>query len=1027
MKRICFIFLILLGFIGNSLYAQERRVTGTVTDFTDGTSLPGVTVMVQGTNIGTITDSNGRYELNVPEGATLVFTFIGMTREVRQVEDRSVIDVSMTPDIATLQEIVVVGYGVQRKREVTGAISSVSGDDLARVAMPSFDTQLAGRAAGVQVATGSGVLGESPSINIRGVGSITSGTQPLIVVDGVPIISGDVGRYASANALGDINPQDIESIEILKDGSATAIYGSRAANGVILITTKRGKVGTFQVNYNNYFGVAQPVNLFDLTNETQWLTLTEEMFVNAGGTNPAVATGLNTDWQTAVLRTAAFQQDHNVSLSGATDQTNYYFSMGYTDQEGVTRPNAMDRFTFRANVEQKFLNNNVTIGANTNLSRAQYQGLNTGENSLSGNVFNAIRQLPNTPIYNPDHPTGYNIDEIAVNLVGRGANNRGIDDNLPNIRYVIDNNVNNSKVSRATLSTFGMIQFTPSLFFRTQIAADIAMTESHMYWDPEHGDGASVNGRIYNTMDNFNRWNVQNVLTYLETFADMHSITLTLVSEVQKQRYNYFFSGGTDLSDVFFRHNVIGGSYGTQLSTGSMSENGIISYAGRFNYNFDDRFFVQFSSRYDGLSSLPAANKWGFFPGASVGWTLSREAFMQDVDWLSDLKIRASYAEVGNSSIGNYPFAGLYSGVRYADYTGIGFTQMGNDQLKWETSKKWDIGIDASILEGKYIFTYDYFIDDQDGLILDVPTPPTMGIPGNRYAANIGSLRNMGHEFSVTANLIRNFNFSWAVDANLTLVKNEINSLVDDQPITLAYTIIDIGESIRSVYGYDYVGVNAANGNPIYRKGDGTYVQGNIATQNYRVYDPNNPGDISQPAALSAADDKIVFGPSLPTYYGAINNRITWGNFDFSAMIRYSGGNYIMNRTRADLTANSYTNFGSEMLGRWQSPENPGDGWTPKLWYGRTNFINIQGQTNGRFVEKADFIKLQNLVVGYTLPQQFTVRYGIERLRVFAAGTDLFMITDYTGIDPEMDRFGGVDWNGTPRQRTITFGLNMSL
>ncbi|TVQ08850.1 MAG: TonB-dependent receptor [Bacteroidetes bacterium] len=1026
MKKICLIFAILV-FMGNVLVAQERRITGTVTDAVDGSTMPGVTISVQGTTQGTITDTNGRYEILVAEGSTLVYSFIGMVTERRIVGTESVINVSLSMDLATLQEIVVVGYGVQRKREVTGSISSVSGEDLARVAAPSFDTQLAGRAAGVQVATGSGVLGEAPNINIRGVGSITSGTQPLIVVDGVPIISGDVGRYAAANALGDINPQDIESIEILKDGSATAIYGSRAANGVILITTKRGKVGALQVNYNNYFGIAQPVNLFDLTNETQWLTLTEEMFVNAGAANPTVATGLNTDWQRAVLRTAAFQQDHNISLSGATEQTNYFFSMGYTNQEGVTRPNAMERFTFRSNLDQKFLNNKVTVGANANLSRAQYNGLNTGENSLSGNVFNAIRQLPNTPIYNADHPTGYNIDEIAVNLVGRGANTRGIDDNLPNIRYVIDHNMNNSKVSRATISTFGMIEFLPTLFFRTQLAADIAMSEGHMYWDPFHGDGASVNGRIYNTMDNYNRWNVQNVLTYMETFADVHSINLTLVSEVQKQRYNYFFSGGTDLSDVFFRHNVIGGSYGTQLSTGSMSENGIISYAGRFNYNYDDRFFFQFSSRYDGLSALPEVNKWGFFPGASVGWTLSREAFMQNVDWLSDLKIRASYAEVGNSSIGNYPYLGLYSGVRYADYTGIGFTQMGNDQLKWETSKKWDIGVDATLFEGRYIFTYDFFLDDQDGLILDVPTPPSMGIPGNRYAANIGSLRNQGHEFSVTANLIRNVGFTWAVDANLTFVRNEINTLVDDQPITLDYTIIDIGESIRSVYGFDYVGVNPANGNPIYRKGDGTYVQGNIATQNYRVYDPNNPGDISQPGVLSAADDKIVFGPSLPTYYGAINNRITWGNFDFSAMIRYSGGNFLMNRTRADLTANSYTNFGSEMMGRWVSAEEPGDGWTPKMWHGRTNFINIQGQTNGRFVEKADFIKLQNLVVGYTLPKQLTMRYGIERMRVFAAGSDLFMITDYTGIDPEMDRFGGVDWNGTPRQRTFTFGLNMSL
>ncbi len=1025
MKRIYLIFFVVLGLLGNSLYGQERRVTGTVTQFSDGSTLPGVTVRVDGTSLGTTTDMNGRYELTVPSDAVLVFTYIGMNTEEIAVNNREIIDVAMVSDVSLLQEIVVVGYGVQRKREITGSISSVSGDDLAQVAMPSFDTQLAGRAAGVQVTQSTGVLGEAPNIRIRGIGSISSGTYPLVVVDGVPVLTGNLGGFATTNGLADINPADIESVEILKDGSATAIYGSRAANGVLLITTKKGKAGKFELNYNNFIGIANPVNLFDLTNETQWLTLTAEMFDNAGQDNPAVATGLNTDWQNAVLRQNAFQQDHSVSLSGATDMTSYYFSMGYTDQEGVTRPNEMNRFTLRSNIDQK-VNNAIRVGINASLARTTYAGQNSGENSLSGNIFSAIRQLPNTPVYDPNHPTGYNIDEGNPQLVGRGANARTIDDNLPNIRYTLDNNVYGSQVNRATLSTFGMINLLPSLNFRTQLGTDISMVQGHLYWNPTHGDGASVGGRIYNDQENFNRWNFQNVLSYLNTFANVHNLNITLVSEVQKQKYNYFFAGGTEMSDVFFRHGVIGGSYATQLSDGSMTENGIISYAGRINYNYDGKYFVQLSSRTDGLSSLPEANKWGVFSGGSVGWTISRESFMQGLDWLTDLKVRASYAEVGNSNIGNYPYLGLYSGVRYADYTGIAFTQMGNDQLKWETSKKTDIGVDLTVLEGKYTFTYDYFINNSDGLILNAPTPPSFGIPGNSVARNIGSLNNTGHEFSVVANLVRTRDINWSVDANLTLTQNEITSLVDDQPIILTYTIIDTGESIRSVYGYDYVGVNEANGNPIYRKADGSMVQGNIATQTYVVYDENNPADISQAGTL-VGDDRIVFGPSLPTFFGGINSRLTYKNFDFTVMFRYSGGNYIMNRTRADLTANSFTNFGSEMLGRWQSESEPGDGWTPKLHYGRTNFINIQGATSGRFVEKADFFRLQNLILGYTLPSEVTGRLGIQRLRVFVAGTDLLLLTGYTGIDPEMERGQGFDWNGTPRQSTLTFGLNMSL
>lgn len=1024
MKRILILTGLLL-FMGASLYGQTIRVTGRVSDASDGSTLPGVSVVVKGTTQGTVTDINGQYEVQVAPDAVLVFSFIGMRTVEIPVGGRNLVNVALEQDVISVEEFVVVGYGVQRKREVTGSIAQVRGEELANLAAPSFDAQLAGRAAGVQITQSTGILGQAPRIRVRGIASITSDTYPLIVVDGQPIITGDIGGYANTNALADINPSDIESIEILKDGSATAIYGSRAAAGVILITTKKGQAGKFQLSYNNYVGVAQPVNLFDLTTEEEWLPLMAEMFQNAGLTNPAVAAGLNTDWQTAVLRTNAFQQDHSLSLSGATPQTSYYFSMGYTNQEGITRPNAMDRITLRANVDQK-VRTWLSVGINANLARSNYLGLNTGENSLSGNIFSAIRQLPNTPIYNEDHPTGYNIDFVSDQLVGRWNNLQTIDDNLPNIMYVIDNNKNDSKVNRAMVGTYGIVNILPSLVFQTRLSADLSMTEGLMYWNPLHGDGASVDGRIYNNQTNYQRWNTVNTLSYVETFADLHNLNLTLVHEVGKQHYNYFFAGGTTMSDTYFNQGLIGGTYATQLSSGSMSENGIISYAGRLNYNFNSKYFLQVSARYDGLSSLPEANKWGFFPGGSLGWTISRESFMQDIEWLSDLKLRASYAEVGNAGIGNYPYLGLYSGVRYADYTGIAFSQMGNDQLKWETSKKTNFGVDLAVLDGKYSFTYDYFIDNVDGLILAAPTPPSFGIPGNSVNKNIGKLKNWGHEFGIQANFFRTRDFSWTVDMNLSLVQNEIVELATERPMIYTYVINERGESIYSVYGYDYVGVNAANGNPIYRRADGSMVQGDIASQSYKVYDPNNPGDISQAGGLTA-DDRIIFGPSMPTYFGAVNSIVRWKNFDFTAMFRFSGGNYIMNRTRADLVSNSFTNAGTELLGRWQSPENPGDGWTPKLYYGRTNFINRQNETSGRFVEKGDFLKLQNLILGYTLPTELVGRLGIDRLRIFVSGTELLMFTDYTGIDPESERFLGTDFNGTPRQRTLTFGVNLSL
>jgi TonB-dependent starch-binding outer membrane protein SusC len=1031
MRKLTFLLACLMLIGVGLVNAQTRSVSGIVSSSDDGEPIIGATVLVKGTTQGTITSADGRFSLTVPASAkTLTVSFVGMITKEIALTNATTYNVSLSSDVIGIDEVIVVGYGVQKKREVTGSITSVKGDELARLATPSFDAQLAGRAAGVQVTSSTGVLGEAPRIRIRGVGSITSGVSPLVVVDGIPVASGSLGGYASNNALGDINPSDIESIEILKDGSATAIYGSRAANGVILVTTKKGTAGKSKVTYNNYVGVAQPVRLFDLLNAAEFIEIANEKLANRNMAPLAVDGGVDTDWQRAVLRGNALQQDHNISLSGSINESSYYMSVGYTDQEGVSRPNEMQRFSARANVDQK-VNKWLKIGANVGVTRSQYYGMNTGENSLSGNIFSAIRQLPNTPIYNAEHPTGYNIDFTSGGLVGRWKNNTTIGDNLPNIVYTLDKNVQTTVNTRVIGAAYANIQILPELSFRTQLGVDANGSEGLLYWNPLHGDGQSVNGRVQNMYDAYNRWNFQNVLSYNKTFETVHNVSAVAVSEYQKQRYNWFQAVGTDLSNEFFRHNLITGSYGTPNSGGGLTENGFISYAGRLNYNYDEKYFLQGSLRYDGISSLPTANKWGLFPGASVGWNIARESFIAESPELSDLindfKLRASYAEVGSVDIGNYPYAGLYGAAKYGDYNGIGFAQMGNDQLKWETSKKFDVGVDILLMQGRYKFGFDYFVNNSDGLILAAPTPPSFGVPMSSVNKNVGNMTNHGYEFSAEAVLLRNKDVTWTIDANLTLMKNEVLALVEGQTQILPdnYTIIKVGESLRSIYGYDYVGVNSANGNPIYRKADGALVQGNLPTSLYRVYNPENPSDVSQAATLSSSLDKKIFGPSLPTYFGAINTKFIYKGIDFGAMFRFSGGNYIMNRTRDDLTQHSFTNNSREILGRWKSVDEPGDGWTPRLWYQGGNFVNISNQTNGRFVEKGDFIKLQNLSLGYTIPASVLKPYGIETLRVFVQGQDLWMSTEYTGIDPEMER-GGVDFNGTPRQRVLSMGLNLS-
>jgi TonB-linked SusC/RagA family outer membrane protein len=1036
MKKILMLF-VLIATGAFALGQQVQYVRGTVTSSEDGLGVPSVMISVKGTTVGTMSDADGKYSLNVPADAnTLVFTYVGMKKVETLIEGRSVIDIVMAPDLQLMDEIVVVGYGVQKKSEVTGSISSVKGDDIATLATPSFDTQLGGRSAGVQVATTTGILGETPRMNIRGVSSISSGTYPLVVVDGVPVWTGGVNYGgASANALGDINPADIESMEILKDGSATAIYGSRAANGVILITTKKGSrdQGKFQLTYNMYAGVAQPVRLFDLLNAEEFEVINNEKRSNNGQSAIASSTGAkegtyDTDWQSAVLRSNAFQMDHNLALTGATEQTSYYFSIGYSNQEGIAKPNMMERFSVRGNVDQK-VTKWLNMGVNVGITKAFYSGLNTGTNSLSGNIFSAIRQMPNVPIYDTTDPTGYNIDDVNPDYVGRWNNVQSIGDNLPNIMYVIDHNKYESTTNRIIGSTYAQINFTPWLFWKTQLSIDQSNADSYLYWNPTHGDGKGYKGYAYNTFTTWPRWNLQNILNFNKTFAENHNVGVTLINEYQYVKGHSFAAYAQDLASDFFNNSIISGTAGTMSIGGSMSDNGFISYAARANYNYAGKYFLQGSIRYDGISSLPTANKWGLFPGASVGWTISKENFFSGLtNIVNDLKIRASYAEVGNVNIGDYPYLGLYSSAKYADNNGIAYSQAGNDQLQWEKSTKYDAGLDAQFMEGRFGLTFDYYQNSIEDMILAAPYPASLGIPGNSINKNIGSMKNWGYEFSVNAWAFRTNDFTWQIDANVTLPNNKVLSLVNNADIVGEYRIIRVNEPIYSLYGYKYWGVNEANGNPVYYKADGTtLVQLNYPANAVYLFNPDNPGDVTTTSTFGAAD-KMIVGQTHPKFFGGLTSNMTYKNFDLNILLRYSAGNYIMNRTRTDLLNLAFTNNGAEILGRWQSTSNPGDGWIPRLYFGGSNFVYKPETTNSMFVEKGDFLKISNIQLGYTFPKALISRIGLEKLRVYVQAQDLFMFTPYTGIDPEMENYQtGVDFNGSPRQRVITGGISVTL
>lgn len=1013
----------LISYVG---LAQEKEITGIVYD-ENGMAVPGVNVTIPSINRGVQTNFDGEYSIRASVGQKLVFSFVGYVTKEVTVGNSNQIDVTLETSNEVLDEVLVTGYGgIQSKREVTGAISQVKGDEISDLVTPSFESQLAGRAAGVQVTTQSGIIGESPRFRIRGIASITSGTYPLIVVDGIPIYTGDVGGYASTNALGDINPNDIESIEILKDGSATAIYGSRAANGVVLITTKSGREGRVSINVNSTVGFASPEK-FHLLGSQEFVMISNEKRSNRGQADWAAGTEFDTDWQDAVLRSSALQQDYGLSVSGGTSKTKYYFSLGYTDQESVANPNEMTRYTLRANLDQE-VTSWINVGMNAGFTRTEYTGLNTGSNSLSGNIFSATRQHPNVPIYNPDHPTGYNIDFEFDNLVGRWDNIGLIGDNLPNIMYPIENNDFYSKINRLIANVYADVSPIDEINFRTQVSVDQIGTNGFLYYSPVHGDGQGSNGRVQNSNNDRVRWNWQNILSYNETFGEDHNLGVVLITEYQKQEDRSFFGSGTDLSNEFFNRNLISGSYGIQGSGGGFSENGFISYAGRINYNFREKYFIQGSLRRDGLSSLPEANRYGTFPGISAGWTISEEGFMDNLGFISDLKVRGSYGKVGNVSIGNYPYLGLYGSAQYGDTNGIAYAQFGNDNLRWETSIKYDFGFDLRMFNNRVSLNFDYFLNDTDDLILDLETPMSLGIPGNSYSSNIGAIENSGVEIALEARVISTDDFTWSLNGNVSFVDNEVKYLVNGQDRISGnnYTITREGESINSIYGFRYWGVNPENGNPVYYKADGSLVQGNIQTSSYAQFDPSNPGDVSQSASLSSADDRTILGNSIPKFFGGIGSNFTYKNFDMGFLFRFSGGNKIFNATRRDLLNQNFTNNSTEILGRWQSPENPGDGWTPRLWAASNTFVNLSSSATTRFVEDGDFIKLDNLSIGYSLPSEVLEAVGLTKMRIYAQGQNFWIITDYSGADPEME-VNGVDLNLTPRSSVFSLGVNIGL
>ncbi|RAI84818.1 SusC/RagA family TonB-linked outer membrane protein [Algoriphagus yeomjeoni] len=1007
-----------------SVLAQSKPITGRVTSAEEPDGVPGASVVVKGTTIGVITDLDGSYSIQAPADATtLVFSFVGYLSKEMPIGSNSVINVVLDVDVKTLNEVVVVGYGTQERREITGSVASIDASAIENLVAPSFESQLAGRAPGVSVTTPSGILGSAPIIRIRGVNSLTSSASPLFVIDGVPLVNSDRSSVNDANPLANINPADIASFEVLKDGSASAIYGSRAANGVILITTKRGATGKAKVSYSTSMGINEAVDTFDLLTGDQWVTIANEKRTNAGQSELA-APGVNTDWQDLVFR-QGFTQQHNLSIAGGSEATKYFFSLGFTDQESPVRPNELSRYSFRGNVDHN-ISKAVRVGTSMSYSYTEIFGLNNGSNSLSGAIYNSTRSLPNVPIYDEANTAfdGFNVTANGA-TTGFGNNLAGPDNNIPNIGFVLKNNIYRSRTHRIIGNAYGEVDILDGLTARTQIGVDLTMADDFQSLDARHGDGRSSNGSVFMAANPAFQWNWQNTLNYQTIIAEDHNLNFTAGLEYQFAKFYGFSASGTDISDDYFRrNNLITGSYNNQFSGGGYTERGYDSYFGRFNYSYKGKYLASFTVRNDGISDLAVENQRGTFFGGSVGWRVSDEAFFNS-ELISDFKVRASYAEVGNTGIDSFAAYGGYSPVLGGAGAGIGYNRIANADLQWETSKKLNFGLDMTL--GRITVSADYFKNNIDGIILAAPTAPSLGVPGNSINQNVGQMENTGFELRVASNVISRGKFSWDTDFNISYIKNEVTNLIS--PLTGTYNRTEVGNPIAQLYGVVWEGVNAANGNPLYRSGD-NIVQYNLVrgALGFKQYDPANPSDVS---VAASGPTQEYLGNTLPKWQGGWSNNFRFGNFDAEIFTRFSGGNYIMNESLRGLLGQGFSNNQASILTRWTESGQVTD--IPKLYSGQDQNMWQNSVSNSRFVEKGDYVRIQNIVLGYTVPVsalQSAFSGAISNARVFAQVQNPFTFTGYSGLDPEANSFSGqlsfgVDSNVAPVIRTYTLGISV--
>ncbi|SEA05513.1 TonB-linked outer membrane protein, SusC/RagA family [Arachidicoccus rhizosphaerae] len=1013
------VLLLTLLVFSNLVQAQSTEVSGQITN-TQGQPLNGATISVKNTQIHTLSDAEGHFTIQVPDQNTqLVIDFVGYNSQQIDLNGRSHLSIELTQGDQSLSDVVVIGYGTVKKSDLTGSVASIESKDLTKGTNINMQQALQGRVAGVQIYQKSGEPGAAMSVQIRGITSITGNNAPLYVIDGMPVNDavaigsaspgGTTSNPNDRNPLNTLNPSDIASIEILKDASATAIYGSRGANGVVLITTKKGGAGNLKVSYDGSYGRQQVSHTQKYMTGDQYTEALNGIIKdgNLNTSNYPEVTGdnYNTDWQQLLFRKASIQS-HDISFSGGNPTTKYYVSAGYFGQDGVMLKSGTQRYNVNVhldiNVPQKY---NVGVSLATSYMKDQYNATGTGLNDNGSALYMAQNYDPTAPAYNEDG-SYYRSPLMAP---------------MDNPLAVINGQYSTGETYRTFGNLHGEYFFAPTFSAKVRVGADVNDAQRYFWIDPSTLTGASYNGYADVRDGKRGYYLLEGTFNYNESFGK-HKINAVAGATYEKYTSSSLVASARSFALADLTYYALGTGDQTLNEVGNgKQENILISYLGRVNYSYLDRYLLTASIRADGSARFGPQNRYGYFPSAALSWKIKQESFMKNVDAISDLKLRASYGAIGNQPNSNYLYLSTYAAGRDAVFDGqrvssIAPSRSPNVYLQWESARQTDIGLDFSLFSSKLSGTIDYYNRKTFNLLYDIPLPLSSGF--GSQTQNVGSMRNQGIEFALNSTLVDQGDFKLDASFNITTLKNKILSLGgQDQVIASGpgsigdYSILKPGESMGSYYGYVVTGVWQTSDD--FTKAPAGVRPGDLK---YKDLDSNQVIDGS---------DRVILGNSLPDFYYGFNVNASYKGLSLNVSFEGSHGAKMLNSSLVD----SYypvdfrrNKLADLYLNRW-TPENPTNEY-PSFIPG-----DVQGLKNvtNKTVEGASYLRLQSVQLSYNVP--LGRHKFINSATVYISGQNLWTITNYSGADPAANAIGSninkVDYNTYPMTRTFTGGLNI--